>query len=75
VLKRVPYPKEYSLVPYKKVSVLEEKAMIEIERIKQRKEEKLEKVKHWFRKSNRNGLRKAERGSKRRRRERCSKSS
>jgi len=41
--KKVPYPKEYSIVPYKKITVREERAIKEIERIKQKKEEREEK--------------------------------
>ena len=43
--KKVPYPKEYSLVPFKKLSILEEKALIDIEKIRQKKEQRREKVK------------------------------
>lgn len=39
----VPYPKDYTLVPYKRLTLLEEKAMLEIERVKQKKEERLQK--------------------------------
>eukprot|EP01022_Parablepharisma_sp_SALTPOND_P026722 TRINITY_DN64702_c0_g1_i1.p1 TRINITY_DN64702_c0_g1~~TRINITY_DN64702_c0_g1_i1.p1 ORF type:complete len:1094 (+),score=155.90 TRINITY_DN64702_c0_g1_i1:2337-5618(+) len=45
--KVVPYPKEYTLVPYKQLTLLEEKALLEIERVKQKKEERLQKV-HSF---------------------------
>lgn len=41
--KKVPYPKDYSLVPYKKVSVFEERAIIEIEKIKKKNEIKIQK--------------------------------
>lgn len=43
--KKVPYPKDYSLVPFKKLSVFEEKALIDIEKIKKKKEEREEKAK------------------------------
>lgn len=42
---KVPYPKEYNIVPYKQLSFLEEKALLEIERVRQKKESLLEKVK------------------------------
>jgi len=48
MVKKVPYPREYSLVPYKKLTVLEERAVRELERIKQKKEERLEKVQARF---------------------------
>ena len=43
-MKRVPYPKEYNIVPYKRLTLLEEKALLEIERVKQKKEAQLQKV-------------------------------
>lgn len=43
----VPYPKEYNLVPYKQLTLLEEKALLEIERVKQKKEERLQKVRSF----------------------------
>lgn len=40
----MPYPKEYHIVPYKQLSLLEEKALLEIERVRQKKEAKLQQV-------------------------------
>ncbi len=39
-----PYPKDYHLVPYKHLSLMEEKALLEIEKIKKKKADRLERV-------------------------------
>ena len=41
---KVAYPAHYHMLPYKQLSLMEQKALLEIEKIKRKKEERIEKV-------------------------------